>query len=146
MTIYTMGFTQKNAKKFFGLIKENAIKLLIDIRLNTVSQLAGFTKGEDLKYFLDEICNCEYVHDLVFAPSKELMDEYKSGKIDSKEFEFQFKQLMKERNGIEYFVRNYTSHDKLCLLCSEPAADKCHRGLVAEMIKEDKPEVAIVHL
>ena len=62
MTLYTIGFTQKTAKQFFELIKENQIELLVDIRLNNKSQLAGFSKGEDLKYFLKEICNCNYEH------------------------------------------------------------------------------------
>ena len=57
MTIYTLGFTQKNAAEFFNLISSNGIEVLIDIRLNNKSQLAGFTKGTDLSFFLKEICN-----------------------------------------------------------------------------------------
>ena len=77
MKIYTMGFTQKSAETFFERIKENKIELLIDIRLNNQSQLAGFAKGRDLKYFLDKLCQCGYAHELRFAPEKKLLDEYK---------------------------------------------------------------------
>ncbi len=70
MKIYTIGFTQKSAKQFFELIKKNNINILLDIRLNNKSQLAGFTKGDDLEYFLSEICNCEYKHCLEYAPTK----------------------------------------------------------------------------
>ena len=59
MTIYTMGFTQKSAEEFFGLIKKYNIELLVDIRLNNQSQLAGFSKGRDLAFFLDTICGCK---------------------------------------------------------------------------------------
>ena len=52
MKLYTIGFTQKSAETFFSLIKKNNIEVLIDIRLNNKSQLAGFAKGEDLKFFL----------------------------------------------------------------------------------------------
>ena len=45
MTIYTIGFTQKSAEQFFEAIKKNNIELLIDVRLNNKSQLAGFSKG-----------------------------------------------------------------------------------------------------
>lgn len=55
MVIYTMGFTKKSAEEFFELLRKNNVKHLIDIRLNNSSQLAGFTKGSDLKYFLREI-------------------------------------------------------------------------------------------
>ena len=56
MTLYTIGFTQKSAERFFELIKKNQIEIVLDIRLNNRSQLAGFTKGDDLAYFLKEIC------------------------------------------------------------------------------------------
>ena len=62
MTVYTMGFAQKNAEHFFELLKKNNVEMLVDIRLNNKSQLAGFTKGQDLKYFLKAICSCEYRH------------------------------------------------------------------------------------
>lgn len=51
MVLYTIGFTQKSAQQFFELIKSNNIDILVDIRLNNKSQLAGFTKGDDLRYF-----------------------------------------------------------------------------------------------
>ena len=51
MQIFTMGFTQKRADIFFNLIREHHIEMLIDVRLNNQSQLAGFTKGRDLSFF-----------------------------------------------------------------------------------------------
>ena len=72
MKIYTIGFTKKNAEQFFNPIKKNGIELLIDVRLNNKSQLAGFTKSGDIEYFLDNICGCRYMHCDEFAPSKEL--------------------------------------------------------------------------
>ena len=50
MQILTMGFTQKNAEVFFNLIREYHVEMLVDIRLNNQSQLAGFTKGRDLSF------------------------------------------------------------------------------------------------
>ena len=60
MDLYTIGFTQKTAEQFFNLVKINNIKKVIDTRLNNVSQLSGFAKKNDLKYFLSELCCCEY--------------------------------------------------------------------------------------
>ena len=54
MDIFTIGFTQKSAEKFFKFLKTSQVKTLIDVRLNNVSQLAGFTKRDDLKYFLKD--------------------------------------------------------------------------------------------
>ena len=52
MKIFTIGFTKKSAEVFFDLIKSADIKTLLDVRLNNVSQLAGFAKKNDLKFFL----------------------------------------------------------------------------------------------
>ena len=59
--IFTIGFTGKNAEKFFSLLEDNNIKKLIDVRLNNVSQLAAFAKKDDLKYFLKK-----YYHVIIY--------------------------------------------------------------------------------
>jgi uncharacterized protein (DUF488 family) len=79
MKIYTIGFTKKNAETFFGFLKKENIKTLIDVRLNNVSQLAGFAKKDDLKFFLRELCSAEYVHAPELAPTKDILDAYKIG-------------------------------------------------------------------
>jgi uncharacterized protein (DUF488 family) len=44
INLYTIGFTQKTAKKFFETLVNAGVTKIIDTRLNNVSQLAGFTK------------------------------------------------------------------------------------------------------
>ena len=73
MDLFTIGFTKKTAKQFFELLKKNQVKSLIDTRLNNKSQLAGFTKKEDLEYFLKEIAGIKYVYKPEFAPSDEIL-------------------------------------------------------------------------
>lgn len=51
MKIFTIGFTKKSAEIFFTRLKNAGVKRLVDVRLNNVSQLAGFTKKDDLRYF-----------------------------------------------------------------------------------------------
>ncbi|MBM3713438.1 MAG: DUF488 domain-containing protein, partial [Actinobacteria bacterium] len=62
MLIFTMGYTHKSAKVFFNLLIKNKVEVLVDIRLNNTSQLAGFTKQKDLEYFAKVIGNIRYVH------------------------------------------------------------------------------------
>ena len=76
MKVHTIGFTQKGAKDFFGMIKQQDMHTLIDVRLNNTSQLSAFTKKNDLKYFLKELCNCEYIHIPDLAPTKEILKPY----------------------------------------------------------------------
>lgn len=142
--IFTMGFTKKNAEQFFTLLKNNGVKKLVDIRLNNHSQLAGFTKGEDLKYFLKEIAGIEYVHDLDFAPTKELLKKYQEKKISWGEYEKEFNQILEARMNNRKPDPN--DYDLSCFLCSEPMPEKCHRRLVAEYLKEKYSNMEIAHL
>lgn len=146
MKIFTIGFTQKTACEFFGKIKENNIDLLLDIRLNNVSQLAGFAKGKDLEYFLKEICHCEYAHDEVFAPTKILLENYRSKKVSWSEYEKVFDEILKTRPVMERFNKLYGNYNNICLLCSEPTARQCHRRLVAEYLRANIDGVEIIHI
>lgn len=146
MKLYTIGFTKKSAKDFFEIIKHNNIQLLIDIRLNNKSQLAGFTKGNDLKYFLDVICKCDYTHEMCFAPTKEILDSYKKKTIDWNNYTSSYVALMKKRSAVKLFLNKFYKYEKVCLLCSEPVPDKCHRRLLAELIQEADSEIVVSHL
>ncbi|WP_079405638.1 DUF488 domain-containing protein [Streptomyces sp. 3211] len=144
MKLYTIGFTKKSAEKFFGLLREAGVTALIDARLNNVSQLAGFAKRDDLKYFLSEICGAQYTHLTELAPTKEMLDAYKKRDIDWASYEVQFLELMKARR-IEDTIRRETL-DNAVLLCSEDSARNCHRRLVAEYLAERWDDVTIEHL
>jgi Protein of unknown function, DUF488. len=149
MKLYTIGFTKKSAQEFFELLKKNNIKQLIDIRLNNSSQLAGFTKGNDLKYFLKTICNIGYDHDITLAPTQEILDGYKKKKISWDQYEQLFKNLLNTRNSIDNInLKTKKEYDYICLLCSELSPKNCHRRLVAEYIKEYNPDLSIeiIHL
>ncbi len=146
MVLYTIGFTQKSAEQFFELIKENHIDMLVDIRLNNKSQLAGFTKGSDLRYFLEEICKCKYQHCIEYAPTKDILDSYKKKSISWDEYVSQYIPLMKKRNAAQSFVEKFAKYKAVCLLCSESTPEYCHRRLLAELIVADYPEITIKHL
>lgn len=145
MEIYTIGFTKKTARQFFGTLKKNGIRRLLDIRLKPSSQLAGFAKADDLRYFLPELCGIEYVPVPLLAPTKETMVAYRKKLIDWSAYETQFRALLRERKVEKALDRNLFDVP-VVLLCSEPTAEQCHRRLVAEYLKEHWPHVEIVHL
>jgi uncharacterized protein (DUF488 family) len=145
MKIFTIGFTKKSAQKFFTTLQSAGVKRLVDVRLNNVSQLAGFTKKDDLKYFTNAICGIDYLHLPELAPTAEILDPYKKVKNgDWPLYERQFLDLMRSRR-IEDTVRPDVL-DGGCLLCSEEKPHHCHRRLVAEYLKGKWDDVEIVHL
>ena len=151
MVIYTIGFTQKSAETFFEILRGNKIDALIDIRLNNKSQLAGFAKGRDLQFFLRELCAIQYYYAPEFAPSAELLDDWKKGRITWEEYETVYKRLMADRKAETLFVNKYLkeTEERICLLCSESTPEHCHRRLLAEYLVErisDLKEALIIHL
>jgi uncharacterized protein (DUF488 family) len=143
--VYSVGFTQKTAEQFFGLLKRAGIRRLIDIRLNNSSQLAGFAKRDDLPYFLREICGAEYVHEPLLAPTQEILDALKKRKGAWSDFEAAFLRLMAERKVEERIARAQFEPPSV-LLCSEPTAEHCHRRLVLEYLKRAWGNIEIRHL
>lgn len=145
MKIFTIGFTKKSAETFFTLLMKAGVKRLIDVRLNNVSQLAGFTKKDDLRYFTKAICNIDYLHLPELAPTAEILDPYKKAKNgDWQLYERQFLDLMRARHIESTASREIM--DGGCLLCSEEKPHHCHRRLVAEYLKEHWPDVEIEHI
>jgi uncharacterized protein (DUF488 family) len=144
MKVFTIGFTKKTARRFFETLRASGTKRVVDVRLNNVSQLAGFTKKDDLAYFLQEICGMDYVHLPTLAPTLEMLDEYKKQRGDWKTYETQFLKLMKQRRIEETVSREVVADG--CLLCSEDKPHHCHRRLVAEYLKQHWGDVDIAHL
>jgi uncharacterized protein (DUF488 family) len=143
MKLFTIGFTKKSAEVFFTKLQKAKVGRVIDIRLNNMSQLAGFTKRDDLEYFLRAICRIEYKHVLELAPTQEIMDAYKTSG-DWNAFEKQFKKLMAARK-VETTLPK-TLFDGACLLCSEDKPAGCHRRLVAEYLADRWGGVEIEHI
>ena len=142
--LFTIGFTGKSAEKFFSLLKNAEVKRIIDIRLNNRSQLAGWAKGSDLPFFVKEIGNIGYEHNIDFAPTKDLLSRYRDKTTSWQEYEIEFLRLLNSRN-----VAQRTDIEQLheaCLLCSEHLPDQCHRRLMAEYFQAVNRDVEIIHL
>jgi len=146
MILHTIGFTQKSAQEFFGLLKGNRVECLVDIRLKPSGQLSGFAKQDDLPYFLHELAGgCQYIHLPILAPTKEVLEKYR-GDGDWLAYEKEFEKLMDERGIPENIDRAIFESKRCCLLCSEAMPEKCHRRLVAERLASHWDDLQIVHL
>ena len=148
MKLYTIGFTKKNAEQFFSLLEKSQITTLLDIRLNNVSQLAGYTKRDDLCFFLKKILNVKYIHSIKLAPTKQILDDFKSNKISWEKYEIEYYKLLEERNIKSLFPTIVDfNKDTICLLCSEEKPTHCHRRLLAEYLKRNLSQnIEIIHL
>jgi uncharacterized protein (DUF488 family) len=143
--IFTIGFTQTTAERFFDRLADARIARLIDVRLNNSSQLAGFAKAKDLPFFLRRLIGAEYRHEPLLAPTQELLDAYKKRKGDWSTYEQGFLELMARRR-IESKLARSAFETPTALLCSEASPERCHRRLVCEYLAAHWGDVRPVHL
>jgi uncharacterized protein (DUF488 family) len=146
MILYDIRYAQKPAKRFFEEIKEHKMEIVIDIRLGNTSQLAGFTKKDDLAYFLEEICGCDYEHRPDLAPTKEMIDGYKSKSVTREEFECRYCEIVRDRGAVSGFADKYGEYGRVGLLCSGAGINSCHQKLLSDMLAEQIPSLTVVNV
>jgi uncharacterized protein (DUF488 family) len=144
-TVYTIGFQHKPLSEFIALLRQTGVDAVIDIRLRNTSQLSGYTKRDDLAFLLGEGFGIAYEHRPELAPTAEILDVYRQDR-DWAAYEQRFYPLLAERQAEAIGHELLSRYHAICLLCSEPTADQCHRRLVAEYWAEHIPELTVVHL
>jgi uncharacterized protein YeaO (DUF488 family) len=144
MKLLTIGFAGKSAERFFELLKDSKATKLIDIRINRTSQLAGFTKEQDLKYFLPKLAGMDHLIREDLAPTKELLAAYRNKEVDWLEFSQKYHDLLQDRGAIESFTPEI--FDNSVLLCSESKTEFCHRTLLANELVAVYPDLTVINL
>ena len=68
------------------------------------------------------------------APSKEILDKYKSGNINEEEFKILYLDLLLENsNSLDKWVK-YFENNEVVLVCYEGKNKFCHRHILAELL------------
>ena len=144
MRIYTIGFTKKSAQEFFDTLRRNNIKQIVDVRLNNVSQLAGFAKRDDLTYFLRELCGIDYYHFEFLAPTKEIKHRF-AGSKNWDIYAAEYIALLGSRRVLDKLDRSFFDRET-CFLCAEASPNQCHRMLLAQYLAEQWGDIQVRHL
>jgi uncharacterized protein (DUF488 family) len=144
-TVYTIGFQRKPLSEFIELLRQAGVDAVIDVRLRNTSQLAGYTKKDDLAFLLNEGFGIAYEHHPELAPTDDILDAYRQDK-DWAVYEARFDPLLAARQAEQAGCAVLSRYQSPCLLCAEPTADQCHRRLVAEYWAAHIPDLTIVHL
>lgn len=145
--LYTIGYTKSTLRCFIERLKAAGVDGVIDIRLNNTSQLAGFSKKDDLDFLLGEGFGIDYVHLQELAPTPEILDDYKKSK-DWAVYQSRYSRLIAERDMVGALTRLVSDRglSKPCLLCAEPNPDKCHRRLLAQAVQLSSGNLEVIHL
>jgi uncharacterized protein (DUF488 family) len=144
-TVLTIGYTKKTLERFVSLLQEAGVDAVVDVRLRNTSQLAGFSKRDDLAFLLRKGFGIEYEHRPSLAPTTEMLDAFKLDG-DWPSYEQAFHALLADREAEKDGREVLARFERPCLLCAEPTADRCHRRLVAEWWQEHLPGLGVKHL
>jgi len=144
MTLFTIGFTGKSAEKFFELLLNSKATRVIDIRINRTSQLAGFAKEQDLKYFLPKLAGMDYLVREDLAPDKDLLASYRNKELNWDLFSQNYRKLLDDRGALPSL--SLAEIENSVLLCSENEPEKCHRTILANLLVQIHPTLKVKNL
>jgi uncharacterized protein (DUF488 family) len=142
--VYTIGFTRKSAERFFELIRSAGARSVTDVRRRPDTQLSGFAQGRDLRYFVPKLAGIPYRHELLLAPSTELLNDYRRHGLPWPDYVPRYLAELRERR-VETAL-NPADIEQTIVLCSEPTTERCHRRLCLEYLGEHWGPIARIDL
>lgn len=144
MKLFTIGFTKSKASQFFERLEKAGVRRVIDTRLNRSSQLSGFAKEDDLRFFLNRVGEIDYTIEKLLAPTQDILEAYRKKDMSWNEYERHYLELISNRK-VERHISTMDL-DNSCLLCSEATPEHCHRRLAADYLSDFSSGIEIVHL
>ena len=145
MEICTIGTAKRSAESFFGALTAAGVQAVLDTRLRASSQLAGFTQARDLSFFVPRLVGAQYAQVAELAPTAAMLDDYKHRRLGWEAYAGQYLDLLERRQAalrLQWLAR----FDRVALVCTEPAAERCHRRLAAEHLADRWPGASVAHL
>jgi uncharacterized protein (DUF488 family) len=131
---YTIGYGGRKPQEFLDLLKQNGVKVVVDVRLRPDRAHWGcYAKAKSLDKGIQKLlgnCNIEYVSLVKLGnPFMECVD-----------WRERYQQLL-EKEG-DFLIEPLQSiPSPFCLLCAERSPVKCHRFLIAEYLVSKGYEV-----
>ncbi|MEG0459962.1 MAG: DUF488 domain-containing protein [Gordonibacter sp.] len=136
MNIYTNSAYETTAEEFFGKLTAEKVDLLLDTRLKNTNQLAGFTKKNDLEYFVPKLLHADYVHDKLFSPAPTILERYLHGNIGWDAYADAYREDMRERDAVGQFFERYDEYHQVCLLGTATRKRRSHVEVLKELLEQ----------
>ena len=148
MKIYTMGFKGKSQEEFIKTINEEKIEFVVDIRERKRFPILGFSNEDEMKKYLKEKCNCDYLYNSMLAPMCGYYEAYTERAISWDEYVAKYKETLSERGIAGRFLIDCMEYERIMIICLGKTPGRCSRKLLAEWLKENiwGIEIEIVHL
>ena len=134
MQANTISAYETTAEAFFERLAEWKADLVLDTRLKNTNQLSGFTKRDDLAFFVDRLAHARYVHDKLFAPAPTMLERYLHGNIGWEAYAEAYREDMREREAVPRFFESYGEFDSVALVGTATRARRSHVEVLKSML------------
>ncbi len=134
MQVNTISAYETTAEAFFERLANWKADLVLDTRLKNTNQLSGFTKRDDLAFFVDRLAHARYVHDKLFAPAPTMLERYLHGNIGWEAYAEAYREDMREREAVPRFFESYGEFDSVALVGTATRARRSHVEVLKSML------------
>ncbi len=135
MIINTLSAYETSAASFFDCLESWQADLVLDTRLKNTNQLAGFTKRDDLDFFVNRVAHAHYVHDKLFAPAPTMLERYLNGNITWDAYAAAYRDLMLEREARAWFYDTYGTYESVALVGTATRARRSHVEVLKQLLE-----------
>ena len=143
MRLFTIGYEGRRIEEFIGVLMENRVDTLIDIRAVPHSRNRDYTKRNLESALRDR--DIGYILKKELGSDKGIRNKVKSdGDYDY--FFKEYEESLKDKTDIIAEIAVVAKEKRVCLLCYEADYNKCHRRSVAGAVATLAEGCEITHL
>ena len=134
--LFTIGYEGVSLEKYLNKLVSNDVKLLVDVRKNSLSMKFGFSKSLLKKYC--ESLSIEYIHIPEVGINSDQRQELNTQQDYDALFEVYKKTTLKETDSYQTkIIELLTKYKRIALTCFEADICQCHRKPLAEAIAKN---------
>lgn len=142
--LYTLGYEGLRPEDFVNRLKENDIKVLVDVREISWSRKIGFSKSQ-----LENIVSqhgIKYIHMQKLGSPSAIRKRFKQD-ADYERFFNEYRDYLDTQIQELKVLQKIVEDTACCLMCFEKDANLCHRKIVAsEINKLNNNNFKVTHL
>ena len=136
MKIHTISPYQTTAEDFFTKLLDWDVDLVLDVRLHNTNQLAGFSKRDDLDYFVRTITKAKYIYDATFAPSQDILSPYLKKQMSWEDFYKAYGEELEKYKLVPQFLALYGSYKNIAIVGTGTKERHSHVVVLADAIEK----------
>ncbi len=133
MELFTIGYEGMTINDFVKRLLRWEVKVVVDVRLNPISRKPFFSKTALIRELASN--GIDYMHFKELGTPQSLRTALLSTR-DYPKFMLEYRKYAAVKVGVLNNLLSLVKSKKTALMCLEKDSEKCHRSVIAMMVKE----------